>query len=216
MRRPHCNSISLGYMKPSTPGITVVSSSHRTVQVFVIELGSGGHVGLQNLHLVVAQKFVHGVLGVLEIGQLARAGRAVFAAGGSEALGDAVVAERALIHRFGIGMQVAAAVRAGLHAVTAAEAVVRVHQHHAIGADEGGAHGADLHAGGMFALVAELGDEEALEAGVDRKSTRLNSSHLGISYAVFCLKKKKINIYILEKHMSQFRTFRSYITNFSI
>src|ERR1039458_2408206 len=30
------------------------------------------------------------------------------------------------------------------------------------------------------------------EAGhIDRKSTRLNSSHLGISYAVFCLKKKK-------------------------
>src|SRR5437899_8160479 len=28
-------------------------------------------------------------------------------------------------------------------------------------------------------------------AGQDRKSTRLNSSHLGISYAVFCLKKKK-------------------------
>src|SRR5436853_2102329 len=28
---------------------------------------------------------------------------------------------------------------------------------------------------------------------VDRKSTRLNSSHLGISYAVFCLKKKKNN-----------------------
>src|SRR5205814_8480095 len=26
--------------------------------------------------------------------------------------------------------------------------------------------------------------------GLDRKSTRLNSSHLGISYAVFCLKKK--------------------------
>src|SRR5947199_8454012 len=31
------------------------------------------------------------------------------------------------------------------------------------------------------------------KAGVeDRKSTRLNSSHLGISYAVFCWKKKKI------------------------
>src|SRR5436853_3954656 len=27
--------------------------------------------------------------------------------------------------------------------------------------------------------------------GIDRKSTRLNSSHLGISYAVFCLKKNK-------------------------
>src|SRR5471030_938751 len=29
------------------------------------------------------------------------------------------------------------------------------------------------------------------DPGRDRKSTRLNSSHLGISYAVFCLKKKK-------------------------
>src|SRR4051794_41706568 len=28
-------------------------------------------------------------------------------------------------------------------------------------------------------------------AGIDRKSTRLNSSHPSISYAVFCLKKKK-------------------------
>src|SRR5471030_3475534 len=32
---------------------------------------------------------------------------------------------------------------------------------------------------------------EAHLSGPDRKSTRLNSSHLGISYAVFCLKKKK-------------------------
>src|SRR5215217_8221002 len=30
-------------------------------------------------------------------------------------------------------------------------------------------------------------------SGGDRKSTRLNSSHANISYAVFCLKKKKIN-----------------------
>src|SRR3712207_8333997 len=32
---------------------------------------------------------------------------------------------------------------------------------------------------------------EAFVATVDRKSTRLNSSHANISYAVFCLKKKK-------------------------
>src|SRR3989442_8764276 len=31
--------------------------------------------------------------------------------------------------------------------------------------------------------------------GSDRKSTRLNSSHVRISYAVFCLKKKKKNTY---------------------
>src|SRR6201982_4211900 len=32
---------------------------------------------------------------------------------------------------------------------------------------------------------------------VDRKSTRLNSSHMPISYAVFCLKKKKIRVGLL-------------------
>src|SRR5438067_5831885 len=32
----------------------------------------------------------------------------------------------------------------------------------------------------------------AFRARADRKSTRLNSSHVSISYAVFCLKKKKI------------------------
>src|SRR5947199_4860370 len=34
---------------------------------------------------------------------------------------------------------------------------------------------------------------EPASAARDRKSTRLNSSHLGISYAVFCLKKKNNN-----------------------
>src|SRR2546430_12395803 len=35
-----------------------------------------------------------------------------------------------------------------------------------------------------------VGDLIALETKIDRKSTRLNSSHSQISYAVFCLKKK--------------------------
>src|SRR5471030_1878595 len=38
---------------------------------------------------------------------------------------------------------------------------------------------------------------------VDRKSTRLNSSHLGISYAVFCLKKKKALFRSPLTHMSR-------------
>src|SRR5258708_25051373 len=37
------------------------------------------------------------------------------------------------------------------------------------------------------------GDGHRDVAGIDRKSTRLNSSHQIISYAVFCLKKKKKN-----------------------
>src|SRR5262245_65320854 len=39
--------------------------------------------------------------------------------------------------------------------------------------------------------------DQRLEDVQDRKSTRLNSSHLGISYAVFCLKKKKKKIQTL-------------------
>src|SRR3712207_6977347 len=37
--------------------------------------------------------------------------------------------------------------------------------------------------------------------GADRKSTRLNSSHANISYAVFCLKKKKNYIIQLTAHL---------------
>src|SRR5205814_9582390 len=39
--------------------------------------------------------------------------------------------------------------------------------------------------------VSKLIQPRLLVYPQDRKSTRLNSSHLGISYAVFCLKKKK-------------------------
>src|SRR5947199_6662512 len=40
-----------------------------------------------------------------------------------------------------------------------------------------------------YAAAASATEQPA--SMTDRKSTRLNSSHLGISYAVFCLKKKK-------------------------
>src|SRR5207249_12247573 len=45
--------------------------------------------------------------------------------------------------------------------------------------------------------VDPAGGRRFAAAHEDRKSTRLNSSHVSISYAVFCLKKKKIHkIYI--------------------
>src|SRR5437667_4520800 len=40
-------------------------------------------------------------------------------------------------------------------------------------------------------MVAILPPSLATRSSLDRKSTRLNSSHITISYAVFCLKKKK-------------------------
>src|SRR3712207_1384010 len=45
--------------------------------------------------------------------------------------------------------------------------------------------------GGVGANLAALIQEQAFDDLEDRKSTRLNSSHANISYAVFCLKKKK-------------------------
>src|SRR5438876_9176073 len=64
--------------------------------------------------------------------------------------------------------------------------VARFRKHHLPG------HGRD-----PVRLVQRIQRRNLLEAGhqafgrVDRKSTRLNSSHPSISYAVFCLKKKK-------------------------
>src|SRR5690349_21943879 len=51
------------------------------------------------------------------------------------------------------------------------------------------------HEGGLALLVlrepaSHAGGDDQLSVGKDRKSTRLNSSHVEISYAVFCLKKK--------------------------
>src|SRR2546422_6875498 len=41
------------------------------------------------------------------------------------------------------------------------------------------------------AIPAQIRNQHQIAGGEDRKSTRLNSSHGYISYAVFCLKKKK-------------------------
>src|SRR5258705_8252835 len=63
-----------------------------------------------------------------------------------------------------------------------------------------GAHELRVRQGGRIHLKGDAGDAPQRFVvprdllghlfGRDRKSTRLNSSHLGISYAVFCLKKK--------------------------
>src|SRR5687768_17701556 len=65
----------------------------------------------------------------------------------------------------------------------------------------GGAVGLDLlHLGqreveDALEVARRAGGVDGFVAAVDRKSTRLNSSHGYISYAVFCLKKKKKKVY---------------------
>src|SRR5438445_1256963 len=57
------------------------------------------------------------------------------------------------------------------------------------------AAGVDVQGGGptrrLVDYELQLGRLKQVLLGGDRKSTRLNSSHANISYAVFCLKKKK-------------------------
>src|SRR5262245_63223999 len=60
--------------------------------------------------------------------------------------------------------------------------------------DEGGGEPTGRRSGGARARKSggsKSAGSARKAAKRDRKSTRLNSSHLGISYAVFCLKKKK-------------------------
>src|SRR5207302_8214157 len=60
---------------------------------------------------------------------------------------------------------------------------------------EGGHQGADL-------VAPRLARQRVLAGHQDRKSTRLNSSHVKISYAVFCLKKKKTQEHIISVELS--------------
>src|SRR5262245_65359254 len=54
-------------------------------------------------------------------------------------------------------------------------------------------HAGHVDGPGFAAFARACQHRSPAARGLDRKSTRLNSSHLGISYAVFCLKKKKKN-----------------------
>src|SRR5258708_10793698 len=60
------------------------------------------------------------------------------------------------------------------------------------------ARGGGVH-GGVRPRSGGRGQLRVLRSRLDRKSTRLNSSHQIISYAVFCLKKKKKKRMTLEK-----------------
>src|SRR5256885_9777997 len=62
----------------------------------------------------------------------------------------------------------------------------------------------------VWALVSR----EGLCAESDRKSTRLNSSHLVISYAVFCLKKKKNKMPVMSVHTWRCLCANSHDTSF--
>src|SRR5258707_8312600 len=60
--------------------------------------------------------------------------------------------------------------------------------------------GTGAHAWVFFTAPVPAEAARRLGTGLDRKSTRLNSSHANISYAVFCLKKKKKILHIAHRY----------------
>src|SRR5699024_12708383 len=67
----------------------------------------------------------------------------------------------------------------------------RVMIHQPLGGYQGQASDIDIHAREILKMKDTLNQILVRHTGQDRKSTRLNSSHVSISYAVFCLKIKK-------------------------
>src|SRR5436853_1276458 len=77
-------------------------------------------------------------------------------------------------------------------------------------------------------IIVDPDSAEANALSQDRKSTRLNSSHLGISYAVFCLKKKNSykqlgstycansNTLLRTKGQSKFQNVTSLLTTLTV
>src|SRR5512135_1788415 len=134
MRMLHWSSTSLGYMNPWTAGNTLPIGvlrllPHRAVEAVVVDLGARRHLRLQHEHVVLAQELMDRVLFVLQVAELPRARGARLAARRRQALGDALVAQRALVGRLGPRVDEPAAVGACLHAVAAAQAVLAVDQH---------------------------------------------------------------------------------------
>src|SRR5699024_9796261 len=96
-----------------------------------------------------------------------------------------MVRVRGVVHPAGVGQGVG-----GVQVVVLGAVQLFLPQAQQIAGHQG--HGQiDQHDDGGALKIGILGAHHALVDKEDRKSTRLNSSHVSISYAVFCLKKKK-------------------------
>src|SRR5262245_62265140 len=90
-----------------------------------------------------------------------------------------------------------ASLSGGIHLGASLDDVAHDNRFHIIGANvrardrSGDCYRTKSRSRNVLERASKGADRRPNRLGEDRKSTRLNSSHLGISYAVFCLKKKK-------------------------
>src|SRR5690348_2287771 len=134
---------------------------------------------------VLADRRVQAEVAQVELGGVERRGQVVVAVGGKD------LQMRVAPHRVG---QVTAHVRRLREALVLALPVPVAVDDAVVVGQVGVVAGVVQGAGGVLVEGGQVGAGGGIAGGVavgDRKSTRLNSSHPSISYAVFCLKKKK-------------------------
>src|ERR1035437_2541050 len=121
-------------------------------------------VRFEGFHEIVLVELLDRIirLRVLQVSEYARLGRTHLNASRLEASRDAMVAERAFLRGLRDRAQEPAAVRAGLDAKAAANAVRRIDQHRPIRRIESRPHRAYLGAGRVLAEIAQLGHEERM------------------------------------------------------
>ena len=110
------------------------------------------------------KKTAQGIVGgcIFQVAENTRPCRAHLNTGRLQSLRDAVITQRALLGDPRVRVQKTAAVRTGLYAKTTPDAVLLIHQGHALRRIKGRPHRAGFCTRGIFALITEFGHKERL------------------------------------------------------
>src|SRR5208283_3250154 len=165
-----CKLASLGYTYPSNCGsasttilvISPVILPYLLVQAGIEDTGFGAQMRLEHLHPVVFIKFLERIIcqQIFQIAKYARLRRTNLDAGWLQSARDAMITQGALFSGLGDRIQEPGAIRTGLEAKGATDAVFRVNQHRAVRRTKRRADRTGLDARRILTQVAQLGDEE--------------------------------------------------------
>src|ERR1039457_3436762 len=161
---------SLGNTYPSNCGsdsTTILVTSpvilpYLLVQAGVEDAGFGAQMRLEHLHPVFFVKFLERIIGmqIFQIAKYARLRRTNLDTGRLQSARDAMITKRPILGRAGDRIQESGAIRTGLDAKGAADAVLRRNEHRAIRRAKRRADRTGLDARRILAQVAQLRDKE--------------------------------------------------------
>lgn len=114
----------------------------------------------KNIHIFCPDKFRNGALRIVQITRDACFGGTIVHTGRIQPFFYSVKTEGAFVDDMLVGMEVTAAVRAGLNAIFASDTILLVHQHDALICFEGGTYRTNLYARGFVTMVTHLWHKE--------------------------------------------------------